>query len=144
MNNKRDLTAACGLDCFDCEIYEENSTEQMAEFIHQKMGIPKEKIPCKGCRQQDGKHFHLPFKGCATLNCAKEKEVEFCCDCSDFPCSYLAPLADGAERFPHNMKLFNLCRIRKVGINCWIKEEAGEIRRRYFTGKFVVGRGQSD
>ncbi|MHC4558233.1 MAG: DUF3795 domain-containing protein, partial [Planctomycetota bacterium] len=97
MNNKRDLTAPCGLGCFICDIFEENLTEQMAELIHQKMGIPKEEIPCKGCRQQDGKHFHLANEGCATLNCAKEKGVEFCCDCQDFPCSYLAPLADRAE-----------------------------------------------
>ncbi|UCC78273.1 MAG: DUF3795 domain-containing protein [Candidatus Zixiibacteriota bacterium] len=142
MNNKRDLTAPCGLGCFVCDIYEENLTEQMAEFIHQKMGVPKEEISCKGCRQQDGKHFHLSPGGCATLNCAREKGVEFCCDCTDFPCSLLAPLADGAERYPHNIKLFNLCRIKKVGIDRWIEEEAGDVLKKYFTNKFVVGRGQ--
>ncbi|UCE65839.1 MAG: DUF3795 domain-containing protein [Candidatus Zixiibacteriota bacterium] len=144
MNNKRDLTAPCGLGCFVCDIYEENLTEKTAEFIHQKMGIPKEEIPCKGCRQQDGKHFHLSSEGCATLNCAREKGVEFCCECTDFPCSLLAPLADGAERYPHNMKLFNLCRIKKAGIDRWIEEEAGDIRKKYFTYKFIVGRGQEE
>jgi hypothetical protein len=42
------------------------------------------------------------------------------------------------------MKLFNLCRIQKVGIDRWIEEEAGDIRKKYFTSKFVVGRGQAD
>jgi len=141
---KRELTAPCGLDCFNCEIHESNLTDDMVEFIHAKMGVPKEKISCQGCRQQDGKHFHLAADGCATLNCAKVKGVEFCCDCGDFPCSYLAPLADGAGRYPHNIKLFNLCRIQKIGVDRWIEKEAGEIRKKYFTHKFVVGKGQAD
>jgi len=67
-----------------------------------------------------------------------------CCDCDDFPCPLLAPTADKAAQFPHNMKVYNLCRIKKVGIERWIEEEAGEIRNKYFKGKFMVGRGQSD
>jgi len=141
---KGQLTAPCGLDCFNCEIHESNLTDDMAEFIHAKMGVPKDEISCRGCRQQDGKHFHLPADGCATLSCAKAKGVEFCCDCDDFPCSYLAPLADGAGRYPHNIKLFNLCRIQKIGVDRWIEEEAGTTRKKYFTHKFVVGKGQSD
>lgn len=144
MSDKRELTAPCGLDCFNCEIYEANLTDPMVEFIHTKMGVAKEEISCRGCRLQDGRHFHLPDGGCPTLSCAKEKGVELCCDCDDFPCSYLAPLADGAERFPHNMKLFNLCRIKNAGIERWIEQEAGTIRKKYFTHKFVVGKGQAD
>jgi len=113
-------------------------------MIHQKMGIPKDKVVCKGCRQQDGDHYHLPKEGCATLTCAKEKGVDFCCNCNDFPCVLLAPLADQADRFPHNMKLYNLCRIKKMGLETWIKEEAGQIRKKYFTEKFVVGKGQAN
>jgi len=26
----------------------------------------------------------------------------------------------------------------------WIEEEAGQIRKKYFTGKFLVGKGQAD
>lgn len=40
------------------------------------------------------------------------------------------------------MKTYNLCRIRQVGLEQWILG-AGEIRRKYFTAKFVVGKGQS-
>jgi len=42
------------------------------------------------------------------------------------------------------MKVYNLCRIKNVGLEWWIEEEAGAIRKRYFTGKFVVGKGQAD
>jgi len=141
MKDKKALTAPCGLDCFNCEIFEDNLTDNFAEMIHTKFGVPKEAIPCKGCREQDGKHYHIP-NGCPTLDCVKEKGVELCCDCNDFPCALLAPTADGATIYPHNMKVYNLCRIKAVGIEKWI-EESVQIRKKYFTGNFVVGKGQA-
>lgn len=144
MKDKKVLTAPCGLDCFNCELYEDNLTSDLTELIHKKIGVPKEAIPCKGCWQQDGRHYHLPSEGCATLDCVKTKGVTLCCDCNEFPCAFLAPTADKAAQYPHNMKVYNLCRIRKVGLERWIEQEAGPIRKKYFTGKFVVGRGQAD
>jgi len=143
MQDKKELTAPCGLDCFNCVLYEDNLTAEFVDHIHTKMGIPKTDIPCMGCRAQDAKHFHLP-EGCATLDCIKEKGIDFCCNCEEFPCLYLAPTADQADHFPHNMKVFNLCRIKKVGLEKWAREEAVNIRNRYFKGKFVVGKGQAD
>ncbi len=143
MIDKRELTAPCGLDCFNCELYKDNLTDKLAQLIHDRLGVPKEEISCKGCRRQDGKHYHLPAEGCATLNCVKAKGVELCCDCDDFPCALLAPTADKASKYPHNMKLYNLCRIKKVGIERWIEEEASEIRKRYFKTEFIVGKGQT-
>ena len=142
--DKEDLTAPCGLDCFNCELYKENLTSEFAELIHSKLGVDKNDIPCKGCRQQDGHHYHLPPEGCATLNCVKAKGVNLCCNCDDFPCVLLAPTADKAAQYPHNMKVYNLCRIKKIGLESWIENEAGQIRNKYFNGKFVVGKGQSD
>ena len=144
MKDNKTLTAPCGLDCFNCELCEDNLTAEFAEFIHSKIGVPKEDIVCKGCREQDGKHYHLPSEGCATLTCVKSRGVELCSDCDDFPCALLAPIADKAAHYPHNMKLYNLCRIRKVGLDNWIDNEAGDIRRKYFKDLFVVGKGQAD
>ncbi len=79
--------------------------------------------------------------GCETLDCVKEKGHNLCSECSDFPCKLLAPLAEGAAMYPHNMKVYNLCRIQKYGIEKWI-EESSEIRTKYFKHKFVVGKGQ--
>ncbi len=143
MQKKKELTAPCGLACFLCDVYEDNLTEAYAQAIHDKFGVPKKDIPCRGCRRQDGKHFHLP-NGCATLDCVKAREVNFCCDCKDFPCAFLAPTADRATVLPHNIKLYNLCRIRKIGLERWINEEAGQIRTKYFNAPFVMGKGQAD
>jgi hypothetical protein len=131
------------LDCFNCEIYEGNLTDEFAEKMHAKLGVPKDELPCRGFRHQDGKHFHLGAGGCATLDCIKEKGVEYCFECDEFRSALLAPTADGAARFPHNMKVYNLCRIKLLGVEKWI-EEAGEIRTKYYTGKFVVGIGHAD
>jgi hypothetical protein len=53
----------------------------------------------------------------------------------------LAPALDGADKYPHNVKLFNLCRMKAVGVEAWAKSEASKVRKRYFRGKFVVGSG---
>jgi hypothetical protein len=143
MKDKKALTSPCGIDCFNCEIYEENLSNEFAQALHGKYGWPLEEIACKGCRQQDGKHIHLP-QGCATLDCVKARGVRFCSDCGDFPCSFLAPVADLAAIRPQNLKVYNLCRIKKVGLERWIEEEAGQARKKYFTGKFAMGKGQAD
>ncbi|MCF8075098.1 MAG: DUF3795 domain-containing protein [Desulfotignum sp.] len=140
---KKGLTAPCGLDCFNCDLYVENLTDKLSGLIQEKLSIPEHEIACRGCRQQDGKHFHLGPEGCSTLDCVKRKGVDFCFNCDDFPCLYLAPTADGAARYPHNMKMYNLCRIKQFGFEKWFKE-SDMIRKKYFTGKFVVGRGQED
>jgi hypothetical protein len=142
MPDKKALTAPCGLACFECDLYEENLTGKLSELIHQKLGVAKEEIPCRGCRAQDGKHYHLPPEGCATLDCVKAKNLELCSECDEFPCAKLAPVAAGATNYPHNMKVYNLCRIKQFGLERWV-EEAADIRKQYFTGKFVIGKGQT-
>ncbi len=63
-----------------------------------------------------------------TLECVKKKGVDFCFNCDEFPCANLAPTADGAARYPHYMKMYNLCRIKQVGLEKWIGE-AGDYRK---------------
>lgn len=49
-------------------------------------------------------------------------------------------MAEGAEKYPHNMNVFNLCRMKAVGFERW-RDEAAGICARYFKGKFVIGAG---
>lgn len=131
------LTAPCGIDCFNCNLYEKNITEEWQREFATKLGKKPEEIPCGGCRKQCCSFMSQ----CATRDCVQKQEVEFCFQCSEFPCEKLAPCAQGAERYPHNFKLFNLCRIQKVGLKEWAEKEAGDIRQKYFQGKFVIGVG---
>ena len=136
---KRKLTAPCGLDCFNCEICEENITEEMKEQFASKIQKDPEEVACKGCRKENGcPHFK---HGCETLMCVNDKGLEFCFECEDFPCSKLQPAKDGAARYPHNFKIFNLCRMKAIGVEKWVKKESNLIRLRYFLGEFIPGRG---
>ena len=54
---------------------------------------------------------------------------------SDFPCGLLHPLAHGADRFPHNLKVFNLCMIKKMGLENWAKNKSKQSFDRYYNDK---------
>jgi len=139
MTDYRRLTAPCGTDCFNCPVQEANFNEQIQTTIATRMSCdPNEIHPCLGCRDQGGCVLHAD---CETYDCVKQKNVEFCSDCDEFPCVHIQPLAEGAAIYPHNIKLFNLCRIKNVGIEKWAEEEAMLIKKRYYTGKFRIGSG---
>jgi hypothetical protein len=130
--NTRKLTAPCGLDCFNCELYFDNVTDMMRKVVSAKFNVTAEEAECRGCREQKGKKLGLPV--CETYKCANERGAVFCHECDEFPCQKLQPAKDGADRFPHNMKLYNLCRMKAVGLEEWAKE-ASDIRKRYYFGK---------
>ena len=123
---------------FNCGAYVDNITEEYKKGASEVLKIPIEETVCKGCRDEKGK-CRWAKGDCATWNCAEEKGVTYCYECDEFPCKLLRPSKQGAD-YPHNMKVYNLCRMKFFGIDKWI-EEAAEIRKRYYEGKFVVGKG---
>ncbi len=133
------LTAPCGLDCFNCPSYEENLSEEGKMRLSEYLKIPPEETPCKGCRDEKGHCRFAKGMRCATWDCVQEKGVGYCFECAEFPCKLLMPTLKGAQ-FPHNMKVFNLCRMKFAGIEKWI-EESSDIRKRYYEGNFEVGKG---
>lgn len=138
MNEREKLVAPCGIDCGTCEFYLSKHNEQILEYLVSK-GIPKNILPCNGCRNIDGKCPIMPTD-CATYSCTKSNGVDFCSDCKEFPCSMLAPAADRANTLPHNLKVFNLCIIKRDGLESFINQ-SGKIKLSYFNGKMVVGKG---
>ena len=136
---KIELTAPCGLDCFNCEVYEENVTEEFAAKLAKAFGKKPEEVPCAGCRENDGCMLH--DTPCKTRACVAGRGIDYCYECTDFPCLKLAPARDMAERLPHNYKIYNLSRIRAIGIGRWADEESEDIRKRYYKGVMVPGAG---
>ena len=136
-------TAPCGLDCFNCSAHEANITPEYRTRVADFFGVKPEEAGCKGgCRGVKGNCLWVGGP-CATYACAERKGVTYCFECQDFPCSRLAPSHDsttGPEKgYPHNFKLFNLCRMRAVGVEKWAENEADNVRDMYFNGRFVVG-----
>jgi hypothetical protein len=139
MKSRRELTAPCGLDCFNCKVYSENISQGTMSRLARMFGMEEDAVACRGCRAEKG--CRLNFSECATFKCAAEKGVEFCFECDQFPCLRMHPLADGLRWYPHNLKLYNLCRIQKIGIDEWVAEESMANRLRYLHGKLDAGMG---
>lgn len=135
--DKQILTAPCGLDCFNCHLHEANITEEVKETYSQRLNVSLDVVACKGCKPEQGRCRFT--QNCATWICTQEKGVDFCYECNDFPCGLLLPSAKGAQ-FQHNFKLYNLCRMKLIGLDAWI-EEVDDIRKRYYEGEFIVGQG---
>ncbi|HEY3382422.1 MAG TPA: DUF3795 domain-containing protein [Vicinamibacterales bacterium] len=131
------LTAPCGIDCFNCEILEGNLTDERRDRLAARYHLAPAAIACRGCREQ----ACTVATDCATRACVLERGLSFCSQCDDFPCTRLQPARAGADVYPHNIKLYNLCRIQAIGLQRWADEEATIVRRRYYEGAFKVGQG---
>ena len=140
------MTAPCGLDCFNCPFFLADTNEKAMEQLKKwstELRIPLEIMKCGGCRYHDGqiplqKQLFGEVHRCAAYECTKEKQHYSCGDCNDFPCDKLHPYADKAQTLPHNVKVFNLCLIRKMGVEDWAKSKAAEVRNTYFTKPWTL------
>jgi len=133
-----ELVAPCGIDCGSCELYTCRDDAQLLAFLLSK-GVPQDKLPCDGCRNIGG-HCPVISNICATYACASERKVDFCFECDTFPCGRLHPAADRADVLPHNLKVFNLCSIKNIGVEGFI-EKSSEIKQKYYKGKMRIGEG---
>ncbi len=139
MTIREKAVAVCGMDCFYCELYGSNLSGDMKKSLAAMLKLDENEInPCKGCREQKGCLIHPE---CKTFDCVQDKKVNFCYECDDFPCTFLHPAADRAEKLPHNLKVYNLCRIKSKGLKKWIEEESSTSRQKYYKGKIVIGAG---
>ena len=131
------MTAPCGLDCFNCPVYLAADNRELRAKISAGSGVPAEKVVCRGCREEGGT---IPFLGmaepCSVYKCTAQRGIAFCCDCPDFPCDNLHPYADRASEVPHNTKVFNLCLIKRMGLQAWAETRAKGVKRTYFKEKF--------
>ncbi|MEA3253733.1 MAG: DUF3795 domain-containing protein [Chloroflexota bacterium] len=133
------MTAPCGLDCFNCPLYLAGKNQELRTVIARKMGIPFEKAVCLGCRNEKGKIAFLNMtEPCSVYRCSEQRGISFCSDCPDFPCDYFQPYADKASQVPHNTKAFNLCLIKRMGLKSWAETRAKSVRDTYFKGQFKL------
>jgi hypothetical protein len=144
--NYLQMTAPCGLDCFNCTFYlahRDKEAMKEVEMWSEQLNIPTEIMVCQGCRNHNGqiplqKHLFGNGHRCGAYECSKAKNVNFCGECESFPCDHLHPYADKADKLPHNTKVFNLCLINKLGLENWAKSKAAEVRKTYFTKPWSI------
>ncbi|NPV14335.1 DUF3795 domain-containing protein [candidate division WOR-3 bacterium] len=68
---------------------------------------------CSGCRQGGGPPF------CGIRKCARERKVEVCVFCSDWPCERIKGLAKGYHTLIPDAE-----RMKRIGLDRWLKEQA--------------------
>ena len=130
------MTAPCGIPCFHCPVHLASTNPDIRKAVAKQLGVPEEKASCEGCRPAGGHCKVLRSEeACRIHQCAEQRGVAFCFECDDFPCHRLQPYADKAS-FPHNTKMFQLCMIKKLGIEKWANEEAVKIWDTYRSEPF--------
>ncbi len=136
--SREGLVAKCGLDCSICELYLSRENQELFDYLV-SLGIPQNNLPCPGCNHNKGKCSFM-IEQCETFKCSEDRDLRYCFECEDFPCEKLQPIADGADKYPHNLKLFNLSVIKSQGIDYFL-ENSRSIKDKYFKSKFFLGKG---
>jgi len=135
----KNLTAPCGKDCFNCPLYIGEENKENRNAFLKRNNIPADKYQCKGCRDNAGFCPGLGILGidghCKMFACIQQKNVEFCFECDEFPCERLQPVADRAERVPHSLKIYNLCMIKKLGVEKWAILHSRRLFNEYYSRK---------
>lgn len=67
---------------------------------------------CPGCRQGGGPPF------CSIRKCAREREVDVCVFCEEFPCKRVLEIARGYPTLVADGE-----RMKEIGIEAWIREQ---------------------
>ena len=73
---------------------------------------------CFGCRAGGG------YAGCQIRVCAKERGLDLCSQCPDFPCEHVEALA---ARYP--TLIADNVRMKAVGLEQWLTEQKERVRR---------------
>ena len=109
----------CGIDCGRCADNENGEIRQLSTRLIRLLGnyerlakLKAEKNPvfehyaqfedvlrsfsqaaCSGCR---GDHVLCPLDTCRAKECQREKQIDFCFQCGDYPCDkqFFGPLRD--------------------------------------------------
>jgi len=120
MDIDKRLLAPCGLYCGVCAVLIAHRDEN-AKFKERLTGVyglsDPEQISCKGCLSEE--RFVL-CESCLIRSCVREKGIEGCHQCDDFPCPHI-------DNFPIEVGKRVILRAvpyrREVGTEKWVEEE---------------------
>ncbi len=136
MKTAKKMSSPCGIACFNCSVHKATNNPEIRKMVAETLNMPEEKACCEGCRPSKGHCKALkPDTQCKIYQCITEKKIDYCFECDDFPCSRLHPYADKAQ-YPQNTKMYQLCMIKKLGVEKWANEEAETILDTYKTKPF--------
>ncbi|MFW9828924.1 MAG: DUF3795 domain-containing protein [Candidatus Thorarchaeota archaeon] len=110
----------CGLYCGACFImnaYRQNRNDCLPE--EWVSPLDNKEIKCHGCKSEI---IFENCRGCEIRKCAQSKDLEFCNECSQFPCEKIKTF-EKMNLKHHEVALFYFDRIKEAGIQEWLKEQ---------------------
>lgn len=110
------LAAVCGLFCPSCTFYIGSMEEpRRLEALAQRSGAPVAMFECHGCRSDKRNVFCEKY--CKMTGCAAEKGIDFCGECSEYPCDDLRMFR---SQMPHRAELWESQeQIKRDGYEAW-------------------------
>jgi len=111
----------CGLNCGACQtlMANEQGDKQWLEAAAKQRNVEPEDLRCYGCKTEVTAVY---CTNCRMRACAREKGLEFCSECPDYPCETLSSFRNDAA--PHHSTIFkNLERIKEIGPEEWLEEQ---------------------
>lgn len=132
MNNNFD--SYCGMYCGACDIqtaYRSGHKDNFSAFWTERVlkafaraqgtaiNAPEDlELKCHGCKSDT---LFINCRHCTIRECARDKKVEHCNDCSDFPCTTYRERKKAEGLLPH----LTLCRknmesIKQTGVDQWL------------------------
>lgn len=113
------LSAVCGLFCPACSLFIGTKEDpERLKVMAKRLSLPVEELECHGCRSD--KRGFFCHKYCKMSECAAQKGIAFCGECSEYPCEELEAFQ---EKMPHRIELWKSHdRIKEVGYETWFAE----------------------
>ncbi|MBD3286324.1 DUF3795 domain-containing protein [candidate division WOR-3 bacterium] len=111
----------CGLYCGACPVLmaNERGDEEWLQATAKQWKRQPEDLRCLGCKTEITAVF---CTGCKMRACAREKGLEFCSECSDYPCEMVKDFRN--DDAPHHSVIIkNLERIKEIGGKKWLAEQ---------------------
>lgn len=108
----------CGLYCGACAVLIANR-EGILEESAQEWEMDPEDLKCHGCKSRT---MAIYCKTCDIRQCAEDNQVDFCFQCTEYPCTRLVEFRN--DECPHHSVVFqNLETIQKKGVQKWLEEQ---------------------
>ncbi len=109
LNHDKKMVAPCGMNCTYC-------------YVHHK-----KKKACLGCRVVSGDKPASCIK-CKIKACTAERNLEFCYECSDYPCTLIKRLDKSYQTRYQESLIQNMTLIKDKGMTYYLTHEKKRLK----------------
>lgn len=130
----------CGIYCGACDIMMSGKTgnnsklttfwnEATVKSLHKGLGLPYDdnqpfKSECYGCKSD---MQFINCRVCKIRDCARNREIEHCIDCDQYPCDQISGMKKNEFSLPHIKDNYpNMLTIKESGTDHWLSEQSAK------------------